>query len=617
VVFLLVVALTGALTMPALAAPAAQGTAPTATPASGGPTTKPVPNVPPIPPDALAGRDTYAHYCAQCHGQTGLGDGTSTSQLSFPPTAFADPKSVANLSLVDLFNLAKNGRMDHMMPPWGQNLTAQQLWDVVGYAWSLHTTADEVNQGKALYQANCASCHGPDGKGKAPMMDLTNFVATSAISQTAWAQIVANGRGNMPGFASKLDAAGQKAVLEYVRSRSFKQMFRGPLAPGHGVITGTVTDGTTNQPVANQSVTLHVFDSTNALQSRDAKTDARGQFKFESVPTDSGLTFAVSALYSDKQYPYGTDPQAFAQGQTSLNLPLTVYETTTDGSGIRAERMHFIIDFDANRMLVAELLVFGLDGNRTYVGDANGVLQVSLPKGAQDLAFQDGLLGERYKQTADGFADTMPLAPGSGSRQILYRYSLPYTAGTLDLVRSLHYPVANVNVLVTDAGEKVTSSLLADQGVRQTQAGNYLSLLGSNVAANQPIDLHFTNLPAPGSINPAQAADAAAAAAPAGTPLVTFVLIGLVGFGAAALISWPLLRRRAQAQANPGGPQLSGRDALVDALARLDLAHEAGDISDADYRDQRLHLKAQLSDLVRQERGSAGNASSDGRAHGG
>ncbi len=63
--------------------------------------------------------------------------------------------------------ITKNGRMQQMMPPWKGRLDDQQIWDTVAYAWGLHTTRAEVDQGKVVYEANCASCHGADGKGKA------------------------------------------------------------------------------------------------------------------------------------------------------------------------------------------------------------------------------------------------------------------------------------------------------------------------------------------------------------------------------------------------------------------------------------------------------------------
>ena len=91
-------------------------------------------------------------------------------------------------------------------------------------------------------------------------------------------------------MTGKLDAASQAAALEYVRSLSFKQEFRGPLAAGSGVISGTVTNGTTNQPLADQTMTLHIFDGNTLLESRDAKTDAKGFTASARLPDDATLS---------------------------------------------------------------------------------------------------------------------------------------------------------------------------------------------------------------------------------------------------------------------------------------------------------------------------------------
>ena len=102
--------------------------------------------------------------------------------------------------------------------------------------------------------------------------------------------------------------------------------------------------------------------------------------------------------------------------------------------------MHFIVEFDSGQVLVAELMVFSLDGNRAYVGDGTGVLRFTLPAGATDWRSTKDELGGRFVATADGFVDTLPLPPGQGMRQVLYRYALPYTGDTLDLVRALALP---------------------------------------------------------------------------------------------------------------------------------------------------------------------------------
>jgi mono/diheme cytochrome c family protein len=563
-----------------------------ATPLSAAPAAQ---DAPPAPPSPLAGKDLYAQNCAPCHGATGEGDGPSAPGLSVPPSAFADPNTVSGKSLVELFNITKNGNMQRMMPPWKNRLDDTQIWDAVAYAWTLHTTSAQVEVGKAVYEANCASCHGADGSGASNGPSLADFAATSAVSQAAWAQSVASGKGNMPAFGSKLSAAEQAAALEYARSLSFGgPMFRGPLPKGTGVISGTVMNGTTGAPMPDLTVELGIFDATSLLEQRTAVTDSAGLYRLTDLPTDAGLAFAGRVEYPAGM-PYSSDFVAFEQGKTELNLPLSVYETTTDPSGIRADRVHFIVDFAQGQAEVAELLVFSLDGNRAYVGDGNGVLRFSLPAGAQGLTIDGDAQDGRYQTAADGFVDRQPLAPGQGTRQVLYRYALPYTGDTLDLTRSLAYPAANVNALVTDIGQQIGSEQLANQGMRETQQGNFYNLVGQNLASGQPVTIRMTGLAS-------AAGGTAAGAATAGTPasggsatgrILLWALVGLAAAGIVLLVAVPLLRQR-----TAGARAAATREDLVDALARLDMAHEAGEVSDVAYRDQRLRLKAQLRDLT-------------------
>jgi len=555
------------------------------------------------PPNPLAGKATYAQDCAACHGNTGNGDGPSAAGLGNQPTAFADPNALAGKTMTELFDITKNGNMQLMMPPWKNNLTDQQIWDVVGYIWTLHTSSAQLAMGTQIYEANCTSCHGPVGKGNPPARDLTDFAVTSVVSQTEWTQAVANGKGTMPAFAGKLADAERAAALEYVRSFSFAgPMFRGPLAKGTGVISGTVTNGTTNVPLANATVELGIFDQTSLLEQHTTQTDANGFYRFTELPTDSDLVFSTRVQYPSG-VPYSSDILSFPTDKPELNLPVTVYETTTDPSGIRADQMHFIIEFDSGQVLVAELIVFSLDGNHAYIGDGSGVLHFTVPANAQGLQIDGSDQAGRFVVTADGFVDNMPLTPGSNVRQELYRYTLPYTDGTLNLARTLTYPTAAVNALISDVGEQATSQQLASQGVRQTQSGNYINLLGQNLVAGQAVTINLTNIPATAGAaasTTASAVSSAAGGAAGVSPILLGVLIGLAIAGTFLLLMFPMLRRRGAAPA--GATAASGdSESLVDALARLDMAHEAGELTEAAYRDQRLRLKAQLRDVLRKE----------------
>jgi plastocyanin len=48
-------------------------------------------------------------------------------------------------------------------------LSDQQVWDLVAAAWRSHTTSDQLTEGRQLYAANCAACHGETGKGDGVM----------------------------------------------------------------------------------------------------------------------------------------------------------------------------------------------------------------------------------------------------------------------------------------------------------------------------------------------------------------------------------------------------------------------------------------------------------------
>jgi mono/diheme cytochrome c family protein len=68
-----------------------------------------------------------------------------------------------------------------------------------------------VTDGKSIYEANCAVCHGNDGKlGMAGASDLSQ----TKLSQSEIASIILNGKGAMPKVKMTDDQAN--AVAEYI-----------------------------------------------------------------------------------------------------------------------------------------------------------------------------------------------------------------------------------------------------------------------------------------------------------------------------------------------------------------------------------------------------------------
>lgn len=72
----------------------------------------------------------------------------------------------------------------------------------------------------ALYQQNCAKCHGADGKG-IPSLDPPDFTDAAWQAKETDAEFIesiTNGKGVMPGYKSSMSAAQIKAMVKHVRS---------------------------------------------------------------------------------------------------------------------------------------------------------------------------------------------------------------------------------------------------------------------------------------------------------------------------------------------------------------------------------------------------------------
>ena len=89
---------------------------------------------------------------------------------------------------------------------------------------SLPALADSAADGKALFKAKCAMCHGADGKKVNASMgtrDLTSAPVQKMTDQELYT-ITANGKAKMPAFKAKMSDAEIKAVVVTIRDLAKK-----------------------------------------------------------------------------------------------------------------------------------------------------------------------------------------------------------------------------------------------------------------------------------------------------------------------------------------------------------------------------------------------------------
>ena len=242
--------------------------------------------MPPAPPSPERGRTVYAENCVTCHGEPGRGDGPSAATLATKPADFTDPGFMSGETPLDFMHVVSVGKRLGGMPAWGDVLTAQERWDAVSYVWTLHGGDARLAEGRGLFVAECAGCHGLTGDGHGPDAPALSVPVPALSDLRAMAQrndaellavIVEGVRGTpMPGFGRMLDDDARRSLVAFVRSLS--------LAPPAGLAAGTAPAGTQEDAGGAVAESRRLVDEAVAAH-------ARGDERAGALATDAYFAF--------------------------------------------------------------------------------------------------------------------------------------------------------------------------------------------------------------------------------------------------------------------------------------------------------------------------------------
>ena len=79
-----------------------------------------------------AGESVYRSNCLNCHGSKGKGDGPIAGSLTSPPADLTN-STVQNKEDETLLKVILNGKTGTSMPAWKNDLSKQQIRDVLAY----------------------------------------------------------------------------------------------------------------------------------------------------------------------------------------------------------------------------------------------------------------------------------------------------------------------------------------------------------------------------------------------------------------------------------------------------------------------------------------------------
>ena len=171
------------------------------------------------------GHTLFGDNCAACHGRDAKG-GKGFPNLTTNSWLWGGaPETIAETIRVGINSDNSKSRVSQM-PAFGRDglLSRADIENVVAYVRSLSAPtpdvpADKLAAGKTVFAANCASCHGDDGKGStelgAPNL-IDHFWIYGGDPQSIYTTVWGGRQGHMPTWEARLSPADRKILALYL-----------------------------------------------------------------------------------------------------------------------------------------------------------------------------------------------------------------------------------------------------------------------------------------------------------------------------------------------------------------------------------------------------------------
>lgn len=549
------------------------------------------PAAPAVLPRAAQGAQVFAASCAACHGEQGAGDGAMAQQIAqqggrLPD--FTDPALARSRSPEEWYQIITNGRVDRLMPPWSGSLSDQQRWDVAYYLYTLSTPPQAIAEGRALYEANFAVEYGPQGE----QIGLNDAATLASLSPQAIFDRYVAGKGDLTddqrwAVVAYMQTFGYDPSLEAAAAEPPPAEEEPIPAPEAGVVQGRIIAGSPNMALPSalevrlRGLALDENNQVTEFLARTVGVTPDGAYRFEDVPFDlPRAVYIVETTYNGVVFSNGqvVDPAA-----PNLDLPITIYESTTDPAVITVDAMHIVLREHPDALLVMQLYVFSNASDRIFVspepvvGGRRGSVAIAIPPDAYSVQFEDGQLGGRFIPVGDRIYDTDLMPPGNRSHNIIVTYFLPFN-GSREVELPILYNTQRVTVLVQE-GQRVRSEQLSEAGTEVIGDVAYRQYLGAALSPADALTLRVQRQVGMGNV----------------LPLVMGSLAALLLI--AGVVYW-LIQRRTLAPVPVAAGLTPQQEALVREIARLDEEFAAGRINRLIYEAQRADLKATLAKLM-------------------
>ena len=575
-------------------------------------------------PDTANGAVIYAEKCAPCHGSTGLGDGAQGKQLPVSVIPIGLPE-IARKGLPSAwYTQVTQGNLDRFMPPFA-SLNDQERWDVVSYALTLHTTPEQIDLGKSLFETNCADC----------AKNFNNLEMMSALSENDLIRIIKEGKDAIPAFGKDFSDDEALAVAVYLRTLTFAPPAQPTVVPvtetplsaeagtpsaeitpvdgtqiavtpeagtqvsvtpeaaavaGVGSVRGSIENQTGADLPSDVKVKITAFEhgvDPNAgpqeTASFESNVNADGTYLFENIEIPENRIYIAEVEVNGLAYQ--SEFAVVEAGMTELVIsPIIIFATTDDFTVLRVDSLQMFFDF-ASEGSVQIFAVYSITNtsDKTVVinmGAEQKVPFVAFPEGSEGLGYEAAQDSAAFLPTADGFA--MP--PSETPYGLIAFASIP-KAKEIAISQSALLSIGELSLFLPE-GVEAEGKTLTDDGVQAIQTTNFHVYTGSATNEGDKIEFTLTGEPKDSTaVNPDVTQNKS-------------LLIGIGGLGIALILAgvWMFMRDRRKTvdEEEEEDDEFEDPESLMDAIIALDDLHRAGKLSDEAYQQRRTELKNAL-----------------------
>ncbi len=390
---------------------------------------------------AAAGETTFLQNCAPCHGPTGAGDGPVMVEQNLSAPDLSDPERVALGSPADWFRTTRDGRIENLMPPWGNQLTDAQIGDVVAWIWQLSTSPDELDEGARLWATVATPLGDPDWR----TLALTT-------NHQAWAESVTASLGEQQ---HPVPTTGELRLIQrYLQSLALTPDWASPLRPGAGVLKGRIRQLSPGEPTTPPTaVRLQAQVGETILDTYSASVAADGTFVLEGVEPAPRILWTAQAEQANLDFK--SPPVSFDELGRTPELTLDLYLPSATHGQLEVESLQLVLALSGEQLLVGQTVLLVNTLPWVFTGEAETpealpvTARIPIDPAADEVTLAD--FGRARFTAGDGFVlDSAPIYPVSGRHQVVLGYSLPWPLADQRWRQAWPYPVRQAILLIAD-----------------------------------------------------------------------------------------------------------------------------------------------------------------------